>query len=98
MRDKLIELLCNEFTNSDVDWVREKVTKIADRLIANGVTVGDAINATTTDAVEVVRCKDCKYWQRNSGFTDSPNGFCFNHHMMTNGCDFCSYGKKKVSE
>ena len=39
MRDKLIELLCNEFTNSDVDWVREKVAKIADHLIANGVIV-----------------------------------------------------------
>lgn len=59
----------------------------------------DAINdAPTVDAVEVVRCKDCKSWQRNSGFTDSPNGFCFNHHMMTNECDFCSYGERKVSE
>ena len=40
-RDKLIELLCNKFINSAVDWVREKVAKIADHLIANGVTVNE---------------------------------------------------------
>ena len=49
----------------------------------------------TVDAVEVVRCKDCKQWCRNNGITDSPNGNCFYHDATTNGHDFCSYGERK---
>ena len=52
-------------------------------------------DAPTVDAVEVVRCKDCKQWCRNSGITESPNGHCFNHDIETNGYDFCSYGERK---
>lgn len=56
----------------------------------------------TADVVEVVRCKDCKYYQ------NSPNGLCYLH---TEPCDnakgykgeavcvednsFCSYGERK---
>ena len=51
---------------------------------------GDAIdmvkNLPTVDAVEVVRCRDCKYW---SGRNDKPGevtaiGYCDhpNHHIM----------------
>lgn len=31
-------------------------------------------NATTVDAVPVVRCKDCKYWCPPSGRNDNPFG------------------------
>ncbi len=51
--------------------------------------------APTVDAVEVVRCKACNQWCRNSGFADSPNGHCFYHDIDTNGWDFCSYGERK---
>lgn len=51
--------------------------------------------APTVDAVEVVRCKACKEWCRNSGITESPNGHCFCHDIETNGHDFCSYGERK---
>ena len=47
------------------------------------------------DAVEVVRCKACKEWCRNSGITESPNGHCFCHDIETNGHDFCSYGERR---
>lgn len=47
------------------------------------------------DVVEVVRCRDCEQWKRNSGFADSPNGHCFYHCIDTNGNDFCSYGERK---
>lgn len=49
-------------------------------------------NAPTVDAVEVVRCKDCKY-------RDPENGHC-DHYMGTaipltrRLVDFCSYGEK----
>ena len=50
----------------------------------------------TVDAVEVVRCKDCKQWRRNVGIVDSPNGHCFCHDIETNGNDFCSYGERRT--
>ena len=46
------------------------------------------------DVAPAVRCKDCQNWKRNVGFTDSPNGHCFEHDIDTNGCDFCSYGER----
>lgn len=41
--------------------------------------------APTIDAVEVVRCKDCKYWN---------NGDCYRLELSRPD-DFCSYGEKK---
>ena len=55
----------------------------------------DLDEAPTVDAVTVVRCKDCKQWRRNIGFTDNPNGHCFYHDIDTNGFDFCSYGERR---
>lgn len=50
------------------------------------------------DVVEVVRCKDCKYWQRNTGVFDSPNGLCSQWSDVLNGYDFCSYGERRSEE
>lgn len=55
----------------------------------------DLDEAPTVDAVPVVRCKDCKQWRRNIGFTDSPNGHCFCIDMDTNQYDFCSCGERR---
>ena len=56
----------------------------------------------TVDAVEVVRCKDCKYWEkagskgRNSIEDLQWIGVC----KFTNCCrremDFCSYGERRT--
>lgn len=51
----------------------------------------------TVDAVPVVRCKDCKHWQRHTGVVDSPNGHCFALETCTNGMDFCSYGEYQTN-
>ena len=46
-------------------------------------------NAPTVDAVEVVRCKNCKYY-------DAICGVCQNLGSETMApSDFCSYGEKK---
>lgn len=59
------------------------------------------------DKVEIVRCKDCKYWRdwemavANHGF--GPNmGECHcaqweneDFYYLTKGMDFCSYGEKE---
>ena len=59
-------------------------------------------NAPTVDAVEVVRCKDCKYY-----FQDEIYGEicrhpeldfeieCYDHWINTKPEDFCSYGERK---
>lgn len=56
----------------------------------------------TVDAVPVVRCKDCKYYNR--GELLAPNKFCFRlKHPTENRLigynfapnDFCSYGEQK---
>ena len=54
-------------------------------------------NAPAADVVEVVRCKDCKYWDCYGG-EESHKGDCLELELDT--CiyedDFCSYGEKRV--
>ena len=58
----------------------------------------------SVDAVEVVRCKDCKHWQAkpNEDEEDNENnGFATWYdcdktcHICGNGNDYCSYGERK---
>lgn len=53
-------------------------------------------DAPSVDAVEVVRCKNCNWWKRNRGFSDSPTGHCFARDDDTVSFDFCSFGVMKV--
>lgn len=51
--------------------------------------------APTVDAVPVVRCKDCKYWQdNNDGY---PHEECRwgGNGETPDANDFCSYGEQK---
>ena len=50
--------------------------------------------APTVDAVPVLRCKDCKYWQdNNDGY---PHEECrWGHGETPDANDFCSYGERK---
>lgn len=51
-------------------------------------------DAPTVDAVEVVRCKDCKYLM----FSDCY-GECGQGHMgIVRPDDFCSYGERRTNE
>ena len=51
----------------------------------------------TVDAVEVVRCKDCKYWQdNNDGY---PHEECrWGNGETPDANDFCSYGERKEGD
>ena len=53
--------------------------------------------ADTIDAVEVIRCKDCKNWRE--GFTGSGmriNTWCpLMNGSVTKDNDFCSYGERR---
>ena len=65
----------------------------------------------TVDAVEVVRCRDCKYWGTGDGKPQSSDGVlyvrCKVHNYLIDGrhtgwCpsenDFCSYGERKEGD
>lgn len=49
----------------------------------------------TVDAVEVVRCKDCKHMKY--AIDKAKNGMCGVHSalIIMNGNDYCSYGERK---
>lgn len=54
--------------------------------------------APTADVVEVVRCKDCKWWE--AWITGSTIGRCENPrnglvNEYSEETDFCSYGERK---
>ena len=58
-------------------------------------------NAPTVDAVEVVRCKDCKYWKK---FNKHGNNMCLHTNWLpltvmerpyTSEEHFCGYGERK---
>ena len=64
-------------------------------------------NAPTVDAVEVLRCRDCKYWGDEDGKLQRSDGVLFArckvHNYLIDGrhtgwCptenDFCSYGER----
>ena len=54
----------------------------------------EIVEATTVDAVEVVRCRSCKHYERipNSG---RPMCTKFLGLTIPNADDFCSYGERK---
>ena len=43
------------------------------------------------DVVEVVRCKDCKWWQHE----EDVDFVCTRHYGYRLSSDFCSYGERK---
>ena len=49
--------------------------------------------APTMDAVPVVRCRECKWWQEDDdiGHCDNPDGL--DNYVKPE--DFCSYGERK---
>ena len=52
-------------------------------------------NAPTVDAVEVVRCRDCKHWHKETLFCDyMPYGEA-QERVNWYADDFCSYGERK---
>lgn len=62
------------------------------------VAIGIEIDiAPTIDAVEVVRCKDCVYWQDNNG--GYPHEDCkWGHEETPDAEDYCSFGERRKDE
>lgn len=60
-------------------------------------TITDIRNQPTVDAVEVVRCKDCKWYNRNEDIMPQ-SGSCEFHEMVKMDWDFCSRAKMDAKE
>jgi hypothetical protein len=85
---------------------RSALLDMADAKVIFGTTATRVIkNAPAVDAVEVVRCKDCKWYQE--GKLLAPNKFCFrlkhpkeDRKIGYNYApdDFCSYGERRDDE
>lgn len=87
MRDRLIALLDKAFIKSDDNFGMPNVNQVADYLIANGVILPPA------DVVEVVRCRNCAYWDEEGRCKGIQNGLILDY---TTGVDYCSYGERKT--
>ena len=80
MREKLIEVMKD--TRANAAWHRWSYEESADYLIEN-------------DVVPVVRCKDCKHYEKD---TLSCGNILYNScYQVPNwyADDFCSYGERK---
>lgn len=57
----------------------------------------DVSKIPTADVVEVVRCKDCEYWQdNNDGY---PHKECrWGKDETPDAYDFCSYGERRTDD
>lgn len=50
------------------------------------------------DAVEVVRCRDCVYWENGKDYTPFCNRPEYGFHECPKPDDFCSYGERKLND
>ena len=77
-----------------------------DLLVGNNAEWANEIlnRIPTADVVEVVRCKDCRYWEEIGidPITDYTCGYCRHYQWQdeensreTDGQDFCSYGERE---
>ena len=101
----------NEKRLIDANALLQKLSKMIDYCQTDnkvtGLTalfqVGDAVmDCPTVDAVEVVRCKDCKHWLKAKEF--SPFGWCLqrvndlayvSYKDRMEPEDFCSKGERR---
>ena len=94
----VVESLTNFTPNGwgkDVPYIRSEwaaAVKIKDNFM-KAIT-----EAPTIDAVEVVRCKDCKHYkpQKKSAHWENRANYCNRVvTIKTQPYDFCSYGERK---
>ena len=78
------DALIDEIKHTLWDW--ESVDGIMSSTVLKQ-TISDINNMPTIDAVEVVRCKDCKYYE-------GKNTYCANDILAT-PYDYCSRGERR---
>ena len=70
-------------------WGGEKTAKEQNELMVQPLEIVEV------DAVEVVRCKDCKRWESHC---NGKAGICPKRKGVARADDFCSYGERREGE
>lgn len=87
-RDEICNGLQEILNEAYSRWVNRQYTR--DKLIIGiGTYVGEAIKLLIKQP-DIVRCKDCKHWGKESGLTARK---CSRQGIITEQFDFCSYGR-----
>ena len=81
------EVLCNHVACIDCSFFMEDEYCKFETMLSE---------APTVDAVPVVRCRECKWWQEDDdiGHCDNPDGL----DNYAKPDDFCSYGEKEGAD
>lgn len=81
----------------DVDALYDDATKyMAENEVLYRLSPIQIDKAPTVDAVPVVRCKDCKRWQRHTQVNRDYGG-CGRFSATTKHDDFCSRGERRTA-
>lgn len=82
--------------NEKVDMAERLIDERTAERFATFCAIADAVEEMpTADAEVVVRCKDCKYWHKETLFCDyMPYGEA-RERVNWYADDFCSYGERK---
>ena len=95
----MARLIDADALKSEFEWLKSVVNESSKDEVMDVMQRID--NAPTVDAVEVVRCKDCKSWNRE----DESGGMCTVDVAPVDTeidgvwrlpCDFCSYGERRA--
>lgn len=76
----------------DADALREKWLCLQGHDFSPSSFVYSIDNAPTVDAVQAVRCKDCKH---HEVFKNGVNGWCNKHECPTDVTYFCADGERR---
>ena len=85
--DKLIDIIDEWLDVVGEAWVRKHTSYY-------GELLGCIEDAPTVDAVEVVRCKDCRYWIESSRCCDNDVYTWYTFSPNTYEEDYCSYAER----
>lgn len=78
----------------DADWMLDNDEHMVDDILRKQPTI---------DAVNVVRCKDCKFWTPSGVFGKYAIGGVYEYGRClylseTKECFYCTYGQKRISK
>lgn len=75
-------------------WMMEQLDGLGDTRLIKRNFIALVTNAQTIDAVEVVRCRDCKFGDWDSEPDDAMVCMRTKDGFWRSGNDFCSLGKR----
>ena len=76
-------------------WMMEQLDGLGDTRLIKRNFIALVTNAKTVDAVEVVRCRECKFGDWDSEPDDAMVCMRTKDGFWRSGNDFCSFGKRK---